>query len=124
MNEGRSPFAWVQSALGQFGVRSVVFDRRSEPRQATTGELAITWRDHTSHAHHAGVEMVNSSVHGAAFSGSHEIPTGHVIGIRRGDGICRAIVRHSRPVDSQFITGVELCETYRIPTAATHSELS
>jgi hypothetical protein len=77
-----------------------------------------------SHAHHARVEMVNSSEHGAAFRGAHEIPTGHVIAIRRGDGICRAIVRHSRPIDSQFITGVELCEIYRVSTAATHSELS
>lgn len=124
MSVGRSPLAWVQTALSQFGVRDIVFDRRREPRLPTEGELSITWREYDSGAHHARVEMVDCSEHGASFRGGDEIPEGRIIGIRRGDGICRAIVRHSRSIDSHFITGVELCETYRVPIAATHLELS
>jgi hypothetical protein len=95
-----------------------LFDRRAEPREAASGELAITWRDPGSQARHARVEMLNSSEHGVAFRGGHHLDSGDIIGIRRDDGICRAVVRHSRPVSSQFIIGVELCETYRVPVAA------
>jgi hypothetical protein len=110
--------AWFQDALGRFGVRRVLFDRRSEPREAASGELAITWRDENSQARHARVELINSSAHGVAFRGGHRLHAGEIIGIRRDDGICRAVVCHSRPADSQFIIGVELCETYRVPIAA------
>ena len=118
MQSSRSPFAWVQTALSRFGLRRVLFDRRSEPREAASGELAITWRDETSQAHHARVEMINFSEHGVAFRGGHRLDAGEIIGIRRDDGICRAVVRHARPFNSGFIIGVELCETYRVPIAA------
>jgi hypothetical protein len=110
--------AWVQTALSRFGVRRVLFDRRSEPRQAASGELAITWKDETNHARHARVEMINFSEHGVAFRGGQRLHAGDIIGIRREDGICRAVVRHSTPSSSEFIVGVELCETYRVPIAA------
>jgi hypothetical protein len=114
----RSPFAWIQTTLSHLGVRRVLFDRRSEPREDASGELAITWRDEASRANHARVEMVNFSQRGVAFLGRHRLEVGHVIGIRREEGICRAVVRHSRPSQTKFITGVELCETYRVPMAA------
>lgn len=118
MQSGKSPLAWVQTTLSRFGVRRVLFERRSEPREAAFGELAITWRDEGSQARHARVELVNSSERGVAFRGSHRLDAGDIIGIRRDDGICRAVVRHSRPLSSQFLIGVELCETYRVPIAA------
>ena len=124
MSIGRSPLAWFQTALSQFGVRDVIFDRRREARNPTKGELAITWREHDAEPHHARVQMMDCSEHGASFRCADEIPAGRIIGIRRGDGICRAIVRHSTPSGSEFIIGVELCETYRVPIAATHLELS
>jgi len=118
VQSGKSPLAWVQTALSRFGMRRVLFDRRSEPRESASGELAITWRDESSQAHHARVEMVNCSEHGVAFVGRHRLDAGDIIGIRRDDGICRAVVRHSRPTNTQFFIGVELCETYRVPIAA------
>jgi hypothetical protein len=114
----RNPLAWVQEALSRFGVERVLFDRRSEPRRAAAGELSIMWRDESSKAHHARVEMINSSIHGVAFRGGHRLGIGDIIGIRRDDGICRAVVRNARQADFQFIIGVELCETYRVPMAA------
>jgi hypothetical protein len=110
--------AWVQTTLSRFGVRRVLFDRRSEPREVASGELAITWRDETSQPRHARVEMINFSEHGVAFRGGHRLNAGDIIGIRRDEGICRAVVRHSRPSSSEFVVGVELCETYRVPIAA------
>ena len=115
---GGNPLAWVQTALSQLGVRRILFDRRSEPREAASGELAITWRDGSSQARHARVEMIDSSAHGVAFRGGHRLDVGHIIGIRRDDGICRAVVRNSRPSSSQFIIGAELCEAFRMPVAA------
>lgn len=99
-------------------MRRVLFERRSEPREAGSGELAIIWRDEHSQTRHARVEMINYSEHGVAFRGGHRLDAGEIIGIRRDDGICRAVVRHSSPSNSQFIVGVELCETYRVPIAA------
>jgi len=96
----------------------VLFERRSEPREAGCGELAITWRDGSTQARHARVEMIDYSEHGIAFRAGHRLIPGDIIGIRRDDGICRAVVRHSRPSSSEFIIGVELCETYRVPIAA------
>ena len=110
--------AWVQTTLSRFGVRRVLFDRRSEPREIASGELAIIWRDETSQARPARVEMINFSEHGVAFRGNHRLNAGDIIGIRRDDGICRAVVRHSQPSSSEFIVGVELCENYRVPIAA------
>lgn len=114
----KRPLSWVQGALSRFGMQRVLFDRRSEPRDAAVGELAITWRDETRTARHARVEMIDASEHGVAFCGRHRLEPGELIGIRRDDGICRAVVRNSRPADSRFIMGVELCETYRVPVAA------
>ena len=99
-------------------MRRVLFERRCEPREAGAGELAITWRDEYSQTRHARVEMIDYSEHGVAFRGGHRLDAGEIIGIRRDDGICRAVVRHSRPHDTQFIIGVELCETYRVPVDA------
>lgn len=124
MNGERSPLAWVQAALSQFGLRRVLFERRSEPRKPAQGDLAITWRDVTSLPRHAHVEVLNTSERGVAFRGAYAIPEGQIIGIRRGEGICRAVVRHTRSAESKYITGVELCETYRVPIAASHLELS
>jgi hypothetical protein len=62
--------------------------------------------------------MINFSEHGVAFRGGQPLDTGEIIGIRRDDGICRAVVRHSRSASSEFIIGVQLCETYRVPIAA------
>lgn len=118
MQSGRSSLAWVQTALNRFGVRRVLFERRSERRETGSGELAITWRDETSQARHARVEMIDFSEHGVAFWGSHRLTAGDIIGIRRDDGICRAVVRHSRPSSTGFVVGAELCETYRVPMAA------
>jgi len=118
VQSGKSPLAWAQTALSRFGVRRVLFERRSEPRETASGELAITWRDESSQARHARVQMIDFSEHGVAFRGSHRLDAGDIIGIRRDDGICRAVVRHVRPSSSQFIVGVELCETYRVPIAA------
>jgi hypothetical protein len=118
VQSGKSSLAWVQTVLSRFGVRRVLFERRAEPRQAASGELAITWRDASSQARHARVEMIDFSEHGVAFRGGQRLDAGEIIGIRRDDGICRAVVRHSRPSDSGFIMGVELCETYRVPIAA------
>jgi hypothetical protein len=80
--------------------------------------LAITWRDESSQARHARVEMIDFSEHGLAFRGANRLDAGDIIGIRRDDGICRAVVRHSRSSESEYIIGVELCETYRVPIAA------
>lgn len=118
MQSVKNPLAWVQEALSRFGVQRVLFDRRSEPRETAAGELAIAWRDESSKARHARVEMINASEHGVAFRGGHRLDAGDIIGIRRDNGICRAVVRNSRSAASHFIIGVELCETYRVPLAA------
>jgi len=99
-------------------MRRVLFERRSERRELASGELAITWRDESVRARHARVEMINLSGRGVAFRASHRLEPGDIVGVRCGAGVCRAVVRHSRPSDSEFIVGVELYETYRLPIAA------